>query len=138
LTDQAAKVLNLQKLAASIERLQVLELVKTEIQAMRMLRDCPHAIKLHEVLEDQESDKVYLVIEYCSKGALLSNQFWKSEEAYQGMTKRENQYLACLQNHLPLEKVLKYMRSISAAIEYSITHSCSALRGKHHPPRHQA
>ncbi len=105
---------------------------------MRMLQGCPHVVKLHEVLEDQENDKVYLVMDYCSKGALLSNDFWKAEEAYQGMTKRENQYLACLQNHLSLEKALKYMRSASAAIEYSSKLSCSALRSEHHSPRHKA
>jgi serine/threonine protein kinase len=103
-----------------------------------MLRANPHIVKLHEVLEDQESDKIYLVMDYCSKGAVLSSVFWKAEEAYQGMNKRENQYLACLQNHLPLEKALKYMRSSSAAIEYSSLQSCSALRSEHHPSRHQA
>jgi hypothetical protein len=135
---QAAKVLNLRKLAASVERHLLVEFVKNEIRVMQKLSASPHFPKLHEVLEDLENEKVYLVMDYCSKGAVLSSSFWKAEEAYQGMTKRENQYLPCLQNFLPLARVLKYMRLTSAAIAYSTSFSCSALRSEYHPPRYQA
>ena len=38
----------------------------------------PNVIKLFEALEDENSKKIYLVMEYCSKGALMSTDYWKA------------------------------------------------------------
>jgi hypothetical protein len=136
--DQAAKVLNVGKLAVNVERNKLLGLIKSEILVMRTLVAHKHIVRLHEVLEDEESDKIYLILDFCSKGAVLSSSFWKAEEAYQGMNKREKQFLFGLNNCLPIEKAVKYMRQSAGAIEYSSLQSCSALRSEHHPSRHQA
>jgi serine/threonine protein kinase len=52
--------------------------LKSEIAIMRSL-DHPNIVKLYEALEDEVSQKIYLVMEYCPRGALLSNDFWKSQ-----------------------------------------------------------
>ena len=130
--------MNVGKLSVNVERNKLLELIKSEILVMRTLAAHKHIVRLHEVLEDEESDKIYLILDFCSKGAVLSSSFWKAEEAYQGMNKRENQFLPSLKNCLPLERVLKYMRQTASAIEYSKSLSCSALRSEHHSPRHKA
>lgn len=34
--------------------------------------DHPYLVRLHEVMDDEENEKLYMVMDYCSKGELLS------------------------------------------------------------------
>lgn len=42
--------------------------------------DHPNIVKLLETLEDEHSKKIYMVMEYCSKGAVLSAEYWKAHK----------------------------------------------------------
>lgn len=42
-----------------------------EIAIMKKL-DHPYLVRLHEVMDDEENEKLYMVMDYCSKGELLS------------------------------------------------------------------
>ena len=63
--------------------------------------DHRNIIKLHEVIDDPEKNKLYLIMELASKGALFSKQFWDNEKS----VKENNDNLPC---KLPLEKCRKY------------------------------
>jgi [calcium/calmodulin-dependent protein kinase] kinase len=41
--------------------------------------DHPHIVKLHEVIDAPDDNKLYLVMEYMQKGAILSKNYWKYE-----------------------------------------------------------
>lgn len=51
--------------------------LRSEIGIMASL-DHPYIVKLKEALEDETSKKIYLVMEYCSKGCILSNTYWNA------------------------------------------------------------
>lgn len=38
----------------------------------------PNVVKLYEVIDDPEHDKLYMVMEYMHKGAILSKTFYKT------------------------------------------------------------
>lgn len=42
--------------------------------------DHPNIVKLSETLEDEQTKKIYMVMEYCSKGAVLSAEYWKAQK----------------------------------------------------------
>lgn len=53
--------------------------LRSEIAIMHSL-DHPNIVKLNEALEDESSKKIYVVMEYCSKGAVLSPEYWKAQK----------------------------------------------------------
>lgn len=74
----------------------------------------PNIVKLIEALEHETSKKIYLVLEYCSMGALLSENFWKSyreknilDEVEQGS-----------ENRLPLYKAKQYFVQVVEGLNY--------------------
>lgn len=73
------KELHRRNLESKHSKLTVEKLLKSEISIMKLL-DHPYLVKLKEALEDEASRKVYLVMDYCSKGALLSEDFWKAQQ----------------------------------------------------------
>ncbi|RKO83463.1 kinase-like domain-containing protein, partial [Blyttiomyces helicus] len=48
-----------------------IELVRSEIAILKKLSH-PNVVKLYEVLDDPESDSLYMVFELCEKGAVLT------------------------------------------------------------------
>lgn len=52
-----------------------LQAVSREIAVMKKL-DHPNVVRLHEVLDDDEKDKLYLVLDFCAKGQLIE---WDDE-----------------------------------------------------------
>lgn len=77
--EKAMKVIDRRGLRSRLSNSHIDESVKTEIAILKSL-DHPNIVKMYEALEDESSKKIYLVLEYCSKGGLLSNEFWKASE----------------------------------------------------------
>ena len=78
-------------------------------------------MKLFEVIDDSEADKLYLVMEYMKKGAILSKTYFKYEEK---MLKDLN-FDAMMQNQelqdnktLTYEKAQKYFRDFLLGLDY--------------------
>lgn len=53
-------------------------LLEREVAIMKKI-DHPNLVKLYEVIDDPEDEKIYMVMEYMQKGAIMSNTYWKSE-----------------------------------------------------------
>ncbi len=49
-------------------------LLQKEIAILKKI-DHPHIVKLVEVIDDPECDKLYLVMEYMKKGSILSDNY---------------------------------------------------------------
>lgn len=47
-----------------------LDTVKREIAVMKKINH-PNLIKLHEVIENPDNDKIYLVLDFCEQGQLI-------------------------------------------------------------------
>lgn len=108
------KELHRRLLESKHSKLVVENMLKNEIGIMKLL-DHPHLIKLHEALEDENSKKVYLVMEYCSKGALLSEDFWKAQD------KTENKVLDDVSFHnrsLMYRQAKRYFIQIAEGLNY--------------------
>lgn len=73
------KVINRTSLRSKLSSSHINDAVRSEIAIMKSL-DHDHVVKLYEALEDENSKKIYLVLEYCSKSSLMSNDFWKAQE----------------------------------------------------------
>lgn len=63
-----------------LEASTALQAVLRELEIMKRLNH-PNLIHLHEILEDQTSDKLFMVIDYCEKGSIMewdseSRKFW--------------------------------------------------------------
>ena len=108
-------MIDMKKIKSQLKSEDYFQPIRNEIEIMKSLED-PHFVKLIEALEDDHSSKIYLVMELCSKGALLSDTFWRSEE------KAEN--LACfavlsdLNKSLPADKVKHYLRQTAEGLYY--------------------
>lgn len=66
------------ELRGKLTSTQIEESLRREIAIIRILNH-PCIVKLHEALEDESSLKIYLVMDYCSKGSLLSPEYWKAQ-----------------------------------------------------------
>lgn len=53
-------------------------LLEREVAIMKKI-DHPHLVKLYEVIDDPDDDKIYMVMEYMQKGSIMSNTYWKKE-----------------------------------------------------------
>lgn len=63
-----------------LEASTALQAVVKELEIMKRL-DHPNVIRVHEILEDESSEKLYMVIDYCEKGSIMewdseSRRFW--------------------------------------------------------------
>ena len=54
----------------SLSQNSALSSVYREIALMKTFTH-QNIIKLHEVIDDQESEKLYLILDYCDKGAIM-------------------------------------------------------------------
>jgi serine/threonine protein kinase len=84
----------------------------------------PNIVKLHEALEDENTSNIYLVMEYCSRGSLLSEEFWKGQqpknlnallEIGSGSPTSEN----TSPKTLPLDQAKDYFIQIVLGLDYS-------------------
>ena len=74
--------------------------VLTEINIIKKL-DHPHIVKLYEVIEDEKKQKLYLVMDYMKKGAVMGKRYWKNNKAEKSNQKHKS---------IALEKARKYFR----------------------------
>jgi len=87
-------------------------MLKAEISILKAL-DHPHVVKMKEALEDENSGKVYLVMDYCSKGTVLSKDYWKAFE------ENQNVWLDLeTTRKLPLNIAREYFVQIASAVDY--------------------
>lgn len=73
-------MINRVSLRSKLSLSHIEESLKSEISIMASL-DHPNLVRLKEALEDEVSKKIYLVMEYCSRGAILSNTFWLNHKS---------------------------------------------------------
>ena len=76
-----------------------LEMVAREIAVMKKM-DHPNVVSLHEVIDDPASDALFIVMEYVSRGAVMSTEKMEGNEP------------------LPLSKCRQYARDILSGLEY--------------------
>lgn len=108
------KELNRRLLESKNSKLFVENMLKNEIGIMKLL-DHPHLIKLTEALEDERSGKVYLVMEYCTKGPLMSEEFWKVQDEYENKVLGETAYQDRAMNYV---QARRYFIQIVEGLNY--------------------
>jgi len=79
-----------------------------EIDIHKMLNH-PNIIRLHEIIDDGEDDKVYLIMDYADQGQILTHD--PSTNLFLAPTKFSG-------NELPETDVRKYAQQIVEAITY--------------------
>lgn len=52
-------------------------LLEQEIAIMKKINH-PNIVKLHEVIEDSEFNKLYIVMEFMQRGSILSSTYFKA------------------------------------------------------------
>lgn len=122
---QAIKVINRNNLRSRLSSENIEDALRSEIAIMKSL-DHPNIIKLSEALEDETTQKIYLAMDYCSKGAVLSPEFWKAysksinnvlEEDFLGSDQSSNK-----PKGLNLKQAKKYFVGIVQALDYCRRH----------------
>lgn len=81
--------------------------------------DHPNIVKLKEALEDEVSKKIYLVMEYCSRGSILSKNFWNAQKILKN-TFLEEESPATKDNlpRLTLFQAKRYFSAILKGLDY--------------------
>lgn len=59
-------------------KMNAYSLLEREVAIMKKIEH-PHLVKLYEVIDDPEDDKIYMVMEYMQKGSIMSISYWKKE-----------------------------------------------------------
>lgn len=75
----AIKIANKDKLKQKLVSMKInaFTLLQQEIAIMKKI-DHPNIVKLHEVIEDSESNKLYIVMDFMERGSILSSHYFKS------------------------------------------------------------
>lgn len=111
------KVIDRRGLRSRLSNTHINESVKTEIAILKSL-DHPNIVKMYEALEDENSKKIYLVLEYCSKGSLLSHEFWKATENNKNNFLVEDHSDTEKQRNLSLYQAKSYFLQIARGLHY--------------------
>eukprot|EP00330_Aristerostoma_sp_ATCC50986_P002572 CAMPEP_0114599644 /NCGR_PEP_ID=MMETSP0125-20121206/22172_1 /TAXON_ID=485358 ORGANISM="Aristerostoma sp., Strain ATCC 50986" /NCGR_SAMPLE_ID=MMETSP0125 /ASSEMBLY_ACC=CAM_ASM_000245 /LENGTH=271 /DNA_ID=CAMNT_0001806897 /DNA_START=324 /DNA_END=1140 /DNA_ORIENTATION=- len=89
--------------------------------------DHPNVVKLFEVIDDPNTDKLYLVMEFVKKGAVLSKQYWKMEadqkndESIDFSDSDDEIRDALKKKVLSEEKAKKYFRHLILGLEMKLS-----------------
>ncbi|EAR97612.2 Serine/Threonine kinase domain protein (macronuclear) [Tetrahymena thermophila SB210] len=127
----AIKVSNKQKLKRKLFSMKVnaFTLLEREVAIMKKI-DHPYLVKLYEVIDDPDDDKIYMVMEFVQKGSIMSNTFWKKDlqqndpDQYEKIfggdddiahNKKKQEMLP---KKLSEEKCKKYFQQFALAIDY--------------------
>ncbi|EAR97504.1 Serine/Threonine kinase domain protein (macronuclear) [Tetrahymena thermophila SB210] len=123
----AIKVSNKNKLKKKLvsQKINAFTLLEQEIAIMKKV-DHPNIVKLHEVIDDSENNKLYLVMEYMKRGAILSSGYFKATIQSQDPIRYSELYddngkLKNRQNEpksIDLNSALRYMRHMTLALDY--------------------
>lgn len=82
--------------------------------------DHPNIVKLVEVIDDPNNDKIYIAMEYIKKGSVLSKNYWRYESS-KGLNEVDPENMK--KNRLNEEKAKKYFRHLILALDYCKHHS---------------
>lgn len=105
--------MNMTLLRSKVSTNVVEDSLRAEIAIQSSLNH-PNIVKLIEALEHETSKKIYLVLEYCSMGALLSDTFWKAYREKNILDEVEPGY----ENKLPLYKAKQYFVQVVEGLNY--------------------
>ena len=72
--------------------------------------DHPNTVKLIEVIDDPDNDKLFLIMELVKKGALGSKTYWKCE----GVVLDEDDPLPVI----PVDRIRSYARDFLLGLDY--------------------
>lgn len=112
----AAKIIDQNKLKVKYITMGLLDLAtaesfQKEIAILKNL-DHPNIVKLHEVIQDEARDEVYLVMDWVKKGAVMSKEYWKNELGLRRMKTSD------IPVSLSVEKARKYFQGLASGIHY--------------------
>lgn len=105
----AIKILN-RKMLAKKTKSDIDNEQNTEIMIKKKMAH-PFIVKQFEVIEDEKKGKLYLVMDYMSKGALMSTRYWKKDL---GDVYTKDKRPKCQQMH----KVKKYWKELILGVDY--------------------
>lgn len=93
-------------------------LLAKEVAIMKKM-DHPNIVRLVEVIDDPNHNKLYIAMEFVKKGAVFSKSYWKYEQSkkqdgYDGEESTSRSKL----NRLTEEKAKKYFRHLILALDY--------------------
>lgn len=111
------KVINRTQLRSKLSNSHINDSVKSEIGIMRSL-DHPNIVKLYEALEAENSKKIYLVLEYCSRGSLLSRDYWKAQDQIKNNFLSEEKVEGLEEKRLSFYQAKLYFVQIARGLEY--------------------
>lgn len=111
------KVINRTQLRSKLSNSHINDSVKSEIGIMRSL-DHPNIVKLYEALEAENSKKIYLVLEYCSRGSLLSRDYWKAQDQSKNNFLSEEKVEGLEDKRLSFYQAKLYFVQIARGLEY--------------------
>ena len=100
-THVAVKVLNLAKLFLKIGKQMATKTIRSEVSMLKTMNH-KNIIKLYDALEDPNHNKVYIAMEYCSRGCLLSPE-------------NQNGWPAL---PISLDRLKKYTKQLAEAVFY--------------------
>lgn len=112
------KVINRKDLRSKLSNSHINDSVRTEIAIMGLM-DHPNIVKLYEALEDENSKKIYLVMEYCSKSSLLTQAYWKAKDQGKNNFLVEDQSDVESRQRLTLYQAKSYFVQIVKGLNYS-------------------
>ena len=125
------KVINRTSLRSRLSSSHINDAVRSEIAIMKSL-DQKNVVKLYEALEEERSKKIYLVLEYCSKSALLSKDFWKAQSQSKNNFLDEDSAGANQINKLTFYQAKNYFVQIARGLYYCRSLLLSTHREEHH------
>lgn len=114
---QALKVIDRKDLRGKLTSGQIDEALRREISIMKTLSH-PNIVRLLEALEDEASMKIYLVMEYCSKGAVMSADYWKAQRELKNNFLDEELTGASKSRQLNFMQAKKYFIQILNGLNY--------------------
>ena len=108
----AIKTANKQKLKKKLlaRDKSVYSQLEGEIAVMKKLNH-QNIVKLYEVIDDPNAEKLYLVMEYVHRGAVMSKQYWDSDNARLPLTKSNSE------TNANLKKILRRGFSTTAEMD---------------------
>lgn len=116
-------MINRHALLSKLPQAHIDDALRSEIAIMQTL-DHKNIVRLYEALEDESSKKIYLVMEYCSKGAVLSPEFWKAQKknSRNNFLEEESPNNKDKPNKLLLSQARKYFIDIIQGLDYRRLH----------------
>jgi len=118
--EYAIKVANKKKLKRKLFTKQKNAFTQIQAEIAMLKKTChPNIIQLYEVIDNPEKDKLYLVMEYATKGAVMSKKYWSSE-AIENQTDPDQDIRG---RPLTIAKAKQYFRDLVRGLHYLHHHA---------------